>query len=194
MKFDISKKTTIGATRTLHSLNQALLLVLTEKSFEEITVGELCEKALLPRATFYNYFDDKYDLLEYCQMAVRIELGGVCEEEDHRTRLKQINTFLDNCIDYLDQNHEIIQNILKNNQPNQYLLNQFRFFVLSRIKSIFENSPDSHCFKIPRDMAASLYSHAILIILDWKYLDKRECSKEQAREYLLQMVSGINLE
>ena len=68
MKYDLTKKLTIGASRTLYSLQQSLLSLLSEKSFEEIAVGELCEKAMLPRATFYNYFDDKYDLLEYCMM------------------------------------------------------------------------------------------------------------------------------
>lgn len=43
-------------------------------------------------------------------------------------------------------------------------------------------------------MAANLYSQVILIILEWKYLDKKECSKEQAKEYLKQMVSGIEPE
>ncbi len=32
--------------------------------------------AMLPRATFYNYFDDKYDLLEYCFMTVRDRLDS----------------------------------------------------------------------------------------------------------------------
>ena len=61
MKYDLTKKLTIGASRTLYSLQQAMFSLLCEKSFEEIAVGELCEKAMLPRATFYNYFDDKYD-------------------------------------------------------------------------------------------------------------------------------------
>ncbi|ETJ34337.1 hypothetical protein Q604_UNBC11238G0001, partial [human gut metagenome] len=30
------------------------------------TINELCEKANYPRATFYNYFDDINDLLNYC--------------------------------------------------------------------------------------------------------------------------------
>ena len=76
MKYDLTKKLTIGASRTLYSLQQAMLFMLSKKSFEEIAVGELCEKAMLPRATFYNYFDDKYDLLEYCFMTVRDRLDN----------------------------------------------------------------------------------------------------------------------
>ena len=178
MKYDLTKKLTIGASRTLYSLQQSLLSLLSEKSFEEIAVGELCEKAMLPRATFYNYFDDKYDLLEYCMMAVRDRLDSGCRDTG-------------NC---LDRSIETVGAILKNNPPNLYFINQIRFYLLSNMSAAFKSNPDSHRFKVPQEMAANLYSQVILIILEWKYLDKKECSKEQAKEYLKQMVSGIEPE
>ena len=42
LKYDLTKKLTIGASRTLYSLQQSLLSLLSEKSFEEIAVGEMC--------------------------------------------------------------------------------------------------------------------------------------------------------
>lgn len=43
-----------------------LFKLLTEKPFEKITLKELCDTAMIPRSTFYRYFEDKYDLLGYC--------------------------------------------------------------------------------------------------------------------------------
>lgn len=190
MKYDFTKKPTIGASRTLQSLQQAMLSSLSEKSFEEIAVGELCEKAMLPRATFYNYFDDKYDLLEYCFMTVRRQLDSGCQGEN--TCLERMNALMENCFDFLDQNRETAEKILKNNRPNQYLINQLRFYLMTCMSDAFKSNPDSHLFKVPREMAANLYSQVILIILEWKYLDKKDCSKAQAKEYLQQMVGGID--
>lgn len=190
MKYDFSKKPTIGASRTLYSLQQAMLSFLSEKSFEEIAVGELCEKAMLPRATFYNYFDDKYDLLEYCFMTARGQLDTGSEVETSCVR--RMNALMENCFDFLDKNKETVEKILKSNRPNQYLINQIRFYLLSAMSAAFKENPDSHRFKVPREMAANLYSQVILLILEWKYLDKKECSKAQAKEYLQQMVSGID--
>lgn len=189
MKYNLMKKLTIGASRTLISLQQAMLSLLCKKSFEEITVGELCEKAMLPRATFYNYFDDKYDLLEYCFMTVRDRLDSGCQ--DAGTCMKRMNALMENCFDFLDQNKEVVRAILKNNPPNLYLINQIRFYLLSNMSAAFKSNPDSHRFRVPQEMAANLYSQVILIILEWKYLDKKECSKAQAKEYMEQMVSGI---
>lgn len=190
MKYDVSKKLTIGASRTLCALQKAMLSSLTEKAFEEIAVGELCEKAMLPRATFYNYFDDKYDLLEYCFMTARDFLDSGCRDEE--TCVARMNTLMENCFDFLDQNIDTVEKILKNNHANQYLINQIRSYLSSSMSAAFKSNPDSHSFKIPWEMAANLYSQAILIILEWKYIDRKQCSNAQAKEYLQQMVSGID--
>lgn len=190
MKYDLSKKMTIGASRTLLSLQNTMKSLLCKKSFEEITVGELCEMAMLPRATFYNYFDDKYDLLEYCFMTIRDQLDS--DYQDGETCVQRMGTLMENCFDFLDENIEIVQEILKNNLPNLYLINQIRFYLLSNMSSAFQDNSAFHRFKVPQKMAANLYSQVILLILEWKYLDKKACSKTQAKEYLAQMVSGID--
>ncbi len=35
-----------------------------ERSFDAITVGEIAERAMVSRAAFYRYYQDKYDLVE----------------------------------------------------------------------------------------------------------------------------------
>lgn len=189
MKYDLSKKMTIGASRTLCSLQRAMLSLLCEKSFEEIAVGELCEKAMLPRATFYNYFDDKYDLLEYCLTTARnwLDSGG----REAESCVQRMNALMERCFDLLDENSDTVQAVLKHNPPNLYLVNQIRFYLLSNMAAAFQSNPDAHRFRVPREMAANLYSQVILLLLEWKYLDKRECTRAQARAYLEQMVSGI---
>lgn len=186
MKYDLTKKLTIGASRTLISLQKAMLTLLSEKSFEEIAVQELCEKSMLPRATFYNYFDDKYDLLDYYLLTIHKQIEIGCQDvEGCQERLKVL---MENCIDFFDQNIEIIQNILKNNHPDQYFINQIRFYLITNMVNAFNSCPNPYPYKVPKEMEARLYSEAVLIILEWKYLDKKECSKEQAKEYLQLMV------
>jgi len=186
MKYDLTKKLTIGASRTLISLQKAMLSLLSQKSFEDITVQELCEKSMLPRATFYNYFDDKYDLLDYCLLTVHKQIDIGCQDvEGCQERLKVL---MENCIDFFDQNIGVIQNILKNNHPNQYFINQIRFYLIANMVDAFHSCPNPYPYKVPKEMEARLYSEAVLIILEWKYLDKKECSKAQAKEYLQLMV------
>ena len=56
----------ISALRTYALLQSALFQLLTEMPFEKITLTRLCARSMVPRSTFYRYFEDKYDLLRYC--------------------------------------------------------------------------------------------------------------------------------
>lgn len=50
--------------RTHKLLWEALMAELTERPFEEITVKDICERAMVHRTTFYKHYEDKYALLE----------------------------------------------------------------------------------------------------------------------------------
>jgi len=52
-------------TRTRQLLHQAFLELLGEKSFQDITIQDIAERATVNRVTFYAHFQDKFALLEY---------------------------------------------------------------------------------------------------------------------------------
>ena len=54
----------LKSVKTKNALNAAMLSLLEKRSFEKITVRNLCEKALISRAAFYAHFIDKYDFLK----------------------------------------------------------------------------------------------------------------------------------
>lgn len=60
------KKEKISTRRTYILLSRSLFLLLEEMPFEKISLIQLCDHSMVPRSTFYRYFEDKYDLLCYC--------------------------------------------------------------------------------------------------------------------------------
>ena len=48
---------------TAKKMNKALILLLEEKSFEYITVSEICKRAEVNRSTFYLHYENTVDLL-----------------------------------------------------------------------------------------------------------------------------------
>jgi AcrR family transcriptional regulator len=50
--------------RTQKLLRDALVELIEERGFEALTVGELTERAMVGRATFYRTYRDKYDLVD----------------------------------------------------------------------------------------------------------------------------------
>ena len=104
-----------------------MFMLLSEKSFEEITVGQLCETAQYPRATFYNYFDDKYDLLGYCWQTLTEQVG--LNEYHHAEENEMLYLYFDRIYDFTKQNEEIICKILLHNSEIGYMFSSFRNFL-----------------------------------------------------------------
>lgn len=50
--------------RTRKLLREALIALIEERGFDTITIGELASRAMVSRAAFYRYYQDKYDLAE----------------------------------------------------------------------------------------------------------------------------------
>ncbi len=61
----VNKDLDLRVQRTYSCLIDAMLKLLKEKSFEDITVNELCERAIVGRGTFYKHFSDKYEFFSF---------------------------------------------------------------------------------------------------------------------------------
>lgn len=82
--------------KTYLLLHNAFTQLLEEKRFEDFTVNELCDRAMIRRATFYKHFADKYEyytfyLREICetfndQLAPDVEVNEVNAYSLHMCR------------------------------------------------------------------------------------------------------------
>ena len=62
--YDDYRKGDTKCFKTEHALNIALRTLLQKRSFEKITVRDICDNAWVSRAAFYAHYTDKYDLLK----------------------------------------------------------------------------------------------------------------------------------
>lgn len=69
--------------KTYKALHEAFTEILEHKSFEDLTVNELCDKAMIRRATFYKHFADKYEYFNFYLSELREEFKTrVCTQID----------------------------------------------------------------------------------------------------------------
>jgi len=57
------EQTDLRVRRTHKFLQDAMIELIIEKGFDAITVGDIAERAMINRATFYRHYQDKYDLV-----------------------------------------------------------------------------------------------------------------------------------
>ena len=187
MKYDLSKPLTRGAKRTLDALSGEMFSLLSEKSFEEISVGELCERAQYPRATFYNYFDDKYDLLNYCWLSLAEEIG--LSDYHHAAENEMLYLFFDRIYTFTKQNSECISRVLSHSSEVGYMFSSFRSFLNSQMRRIFKDCPDALQKDIPNELLADHYSNTLFLVWQWAAMKDKTCDKEQAIRYLQRLLS-----
>lgn len=61
----MEEKMDLRIRKTYLALHNAFESLLEEKRFEELTVNELCQRAMIRRTTFYKHFADKYEYFSF---------------------------------------------------------------------------------------------------------------------------------
>ncbi len=68
--------------KTRKLLVEALAQLLEEKSFQELSVTDICRRAMVHRTTFYAHFNDKQELLRYLLEGLERECTATCLPQD----------------------------------------------------------------------------------------------------------------
>ena len=186
MKYDLTKPLTRGAKRTLDAFRGEMFSLLAEKPFEEITVGELCENAQYPRATFYNYFDDKYDLLNYCWMSLAERIG--LSEYRYAPESQMLFLYFDRIYSFTKAHIEIISKVLLHNSGAGYMFSSLRSFMNSQMRTIFKDCPDALKKEMPTELLADHYSNTLFLVWQWTITKERSYDSQQAQDYLRKLL------
>lgn len=103
----INTKTTERAKKNISS---AFLQILLEKDFEEVSITNICEKAMITRATFYKYFDGKYDIADF---AIKKIHEQVFDEQMSTCKFKTTKEvylkFVEICLDHIEKHKKTLR-------------------------------------------------------------------------------------
>lgn len=192
MKIDLSGRTGRFARRTLSDFSEKMILLLTDMPLEEISVRKICDICNYPRSTFYNYFDDIYDLMDYCWIVIvkdmNLEQYMNIPAED---RTKEIFLRL---YDYLDGYRPQIRKILSKNSLNGKCMSSLRLFMRGQIKDIVSTCPYTKDFSLREDVMVDYYAVTIEMLLEKCFLEKIPLSKEDAVQSLGFLLGTIEKE
>lgn len=182
VKYDLSKRPTKGAQRTLRAFSSAMFELLELKSFEAISVNELCQRSDYPRATFYNYFDDKYDLVNYCWylLATEIRVG----EAPKLSPDEILVTYFDRLYRFFAHHHRQMTAILQHNDVDETLIASFTNYLKQTVRTIFRQVFGDLQLNIPSELLVTQCSATLLNLIEWIFLQDEPTTLAEAHRYL----------
>lgn len=99
--------------KTQRALMDSFLGLLKTKNFSQITVQDLCDRAMVRRSTFYRHYSDKYDLLN--QVLANF-FNSLHESHLDNLLVKEPKTYFENIVRetlyFLIENRDTIQSAL----------------------------------------------------------------------------------
>ncbi|MFC6323636.1 TetR/AcrR family transcriptional regulator [Companilactobacillus baiquanensis] len=189
MKIDVTKHLTLGAKRTLKAFRMALFEALGEKEFDKITVNDICKKSEYPRATFYNYFDDKYDLLQYFWSYIGKDiLSKISDDSDDEEGIISIFNLL---LDFFDRHQDLVKNITKNNGVDSNLWRSMSGYLRQEAnKLVYDYCSTNNQIEVPAKLLARFYSDLIIAVLEWCLFEQPNIDSKTADKYLTSLLNG----
>lgn len=192
MKFKLSDKTSRFAKRTLADFSKRMIVMLADMPLEEISVQKICDVCNYPRSTFYNYFDDIYDLMDCCWIAIMKDMDiekylNVQEEQN----TEQIFSLL---YEYLDPYRLQIHRILLKNGLEGRCMASLRAFMKKQIRQIISMCPGTRDFPVREDVMVDYYAATLEMLLEKCFFAKEQLSKEEALQAVGFLLGSVEKE
>lgn len=111
----MTKKTDLRVVRTRKMIVNAFMKLVQKEGFNELTVQEIADEAMINRATFYAHFKDKEDLYHFvfnsALESIKEVLGVNIITEDHKVALQSVADMLTHFFSLAQENRDFFKTL-----------------------------------------------------------------------------------
>lgn len=182
--------------RTDRLLKEAFERLLSQKRFEEMTVQEICDEAVIRRTTFYQHFQDKNAFLKWFIREKQMEFcdDGAAEIPpdqfgEHFARLAG------SVLKYMNANESLVRLLLDSDLRDSQTLELLTRGFVDDISKRLDMVPGmrEYLCGTPIPLVAEFYVSGMLSALRWWFTNNRPCTEEELVQYLRWMVERKRL-
>lgn len=181
--------------KTHKTLVEAFLRLLEEKRFENITVNEICDLAMVRRATFYKHFGDKYEFFTFMVQYIQQEFQNRTAKASHDgDSIDPYVAIVQNTLDFLDTNDTLVRSVMESN-VYPILLNIVSEQIVRDVKQMFRDDENSGVeLLLSPDLMAQAYTGALINIARWWVRHKDLASKEDVIMQITKLIKRLYVE
>ena len=173
-----------------YALAQSLKRLLSTRKLDKITVKDIAEDCGVNRQTFYYYFRDIYDLLEwnFCDATERLIRSGL-DHGDWRSGVKAVT-------EYLQENRTLVWNAyhsISHESVSEFLKRTLRPHILSAVREEAKGLEWEPCQENV-DFVADIFTlTAAGIVMEWIGTQRMEGTEERLNELFTAMDGSVSL-
>lgn len=147
--------------RTQEAIKKAFLELMSEKSFDSITIQDISDRANINRATVYLHYLDKFDLLDKIMEEHINNMSNLCESE---TEMDWIESTV-HCIEYLESNYLFFATMLASGGA-PYFRSRFVQHNIEEFKKDVDITKGKN-FDQSEDVIVEFVANAYVGVVEW---------------------------
>ena len=172
--------------RTHKLLWEALMTELSQRPFEEITVKEICERAMVHRSTFYKHYEDKYALLE---QGMRQMYDALVAEVVHAPpsafSVDHPPPYFVRVFEHVAEHQHFYRLMLCGEGIGQFQKQVKDYIAEQALSKVRELLPANQHVAFPPAMQVQFFAGAVLSLLAWWLENDMPLSPHQMAQYVL---------
>ena len=182
----MEKKIDLRVQRTKKAILDTFFSLLEEKHFSNITIIDICEKALINRGTFYTHFQDKNQLLEKIvydmMMNFDDEVDRIHGDSD---MLVYYNDIFDVSLSFIKENKSKLKTLITK-ADESIVFNQVHAIIKNNIVKKVGRLPAKK--EVPLEMLAEFFTGGVIQLLKWWLTSDANIDSEDLKKELFGIV------
>lgn len=162
----MEQKLDLRVEKTYLALHNAFTELLAERRFEELTVNELCQKAMIRRTTFYKHFADKYEYFGFYMQEISDEfharLPFVRKERDVREYLMYMCEAL---LRFVRAHGPLVRNLINSSVVSLLVESLTEHIAKDALIYLYEIEGDSGKSSVELEGLAAFYAGGLVTVL-----------------------------
>lgn len=188
---ETTKKIDVRVKRTYRQLIDSFLNLLNEKSFDEISISDICEGACVHRATFYKHFNDKTEFLNFCikQLLSDVDFNSLLNFPSPENVKESCMSFVKVLFTFIDSNRLLFAAVFSDRHSLSFdttLINVITDFCALKLSQVLEGIPE-----YKSQLFSNFYSGSIIGVVKWYVKNYDICPLEDVYAFFGRRIDEI---
>ncbi len=184
------KKEDLRIMRTHKLLCDAMFALLETQSFDDISVVNICEKAMVHRATFYKHFKDKYEFIEF---VTKEKLHDFYEQSkqyaDFSDKEKLYSAIIDNVLTFIVENKQMLK-IAAGSSNSNFFDSLQRIICEELTDFLLSSQKNGETYRAPIDIYAKFLTGGFIAIVRWWLANDTGYTRDDMANHIENLLLG----